>query len=175
MLLLEKNFFDLLSMPRAFAIDEAALEGHYRQLVAAVHPDRFATDSAEQRRLAMQAATLANEAWRCLRDPVSRAAYLCRLSGVSVDDASRTGADPAFLAEQIEWRESLDEARLAADLGALESLRDSVHSARGALLSAIAAAIDQHADFQGAAQAVGRLMYVDKLVEQVDDAIDDIS
>ena len=90
MLLLDKNYFDLLGLPRAFGIDEQALETSYRELVSAVHPDRFVTESPEQRRLAMQAAALANEAWRCLRDPCERAAYLCQLAGTSVEAAARS-------------------------------------------------------------------------------------
>lgn len=175
MLLLDKNYFDLLKLPRVFAIDEHLLETSYRELVMVVHPDRFVTDSPEQRRLAMQAATLANEAWRCLRDPCSRAAYLCRLAGVVVDNAARKGASAAFLTQQMEWREALDEARLAARRDALEALRSEVNSARGSALAEIGELIDTRGDFEEAAARVGQLMYIDRFSEQVDEALDDLS
>lgn len=175
MLLLDKNYFDLLNLPRVFAIDVQALERQYRDLVAAVHPDRFVTDSPEQRRLAMQAATLANEAWRCLRDPCSRAAYLCRLEGVAVDNAARAGASAEFLTEQMEWREALDEARLGGRRADLQALQVDVATARQRVLATVAEFIDTRADFEAAAGLVGQLMYIDRFSEQVDEALDDLS
>jgi molecular chaperone HscB len=175
MLLLVKNYFDLLQLPRAFSVDEQALESAYRELVAVVHPDRFVTDSPEQRRLAMQAATLANEAWRCLRDPASRAAYLCRLEGVSVDNAARAGASAEFLSEQMAWREALDEARLDSNRIMLESLQQDVRVARDKAIRDIADLIDVRGDFEAAARRVGQLMYIDRFSEQVDEALDDLS
>ena len=175
MLLLDKNYFELLNLPRTFAIDERLLEQKYRDLVAAVHPDRFVTDSPEQRRLAMQAATLANEAWRCLRDPCSRAAYLCRLEGISVDAAARAGASAEFLTEQMEWREAFDEARLAARRSVLQGLKINVAEARQRVLANVTELIDTRANFEAAAGLVGQLMYIDRFSEQVDEAIDDLS
>jgi molecular chaperone HscB len=175
MQLLDKNYFDLLGVPRRFAIDEQALESAYRELVSAVHPDRFVTESPEQRRLAMQAATLANEAWRCLRDPCSRAAYLCRLAGVSIEAAARKGASADFLTAQMEWREALDEARLSADRSALAALSETVVRARSQLLTDVANMIDTRDDLEAAAGLVGQLMYIDRLSEQVGDALDDLS
>ena len=175
MLLLDKNYFDLLGLPRAFGIDEQALETAYRELVSAVHPDRFVTESPEQRRLAMQAATLANEAWRCLRDPCERAAYLCRLAGTSVEAAARSGVSTEFLTAQMAWREALDEARLAHHQPSLVALRDEVTLARNQTLSQVADAIDTRNDFEAAAGLVGRLLYIDRFAVQVDDALDDLS
>ncbi len=175
MLLLDKNHFDLFNLPRMFALDEPLLEEQYRDLVAAVHPDRFVTDSPEQRRLAMQAATLANEAWRCLRDPCSRAAYLCRLAGVSLDSAARAGASAEFLTEQMEWREALDEARLGARRSDIQALLVDVAEARRRLLATVSEFIDTRADFEAAAGLVGQLMYVDRFSEQVEEALDDLS
>ncbi len=172
MLLLDKNYFEVLNLPRAFHIDSARLEKNYRELLSAVHPDRFVTDSAEQRRLAMQAATLANEAWRCLKDPVERAAYLCRLGGQPVESIARTGVSAEFLAEQMAWREALDEARDASDRAAIETLQTEVAEVRASLLIQLAQLIDDRADFSNAANCVSRLMYVDRFAAQVDDALD---
>lgn len=175
MLLLDKNYFEVLNLPRGFSIDTALLEQRYRDLMAAVHPDRFVTESPEQRRLAMQAATLANEAWRCLRDPVERAAYLCRLGGQPVDSAARARVAPDFLAEQMAWRESLDEARDAGDREAVLALQSQVSQLRGHLLERLRRLIDDDGDFSGAAGSVSQLMYVTRFVEQIDDALDGLA
>lgn len=175
MLLLDKNYFEVLSMPRAFALDASRLEQNYRDLLSTVHPDRFVTESPAQRRLAMQAATLANEAWRCLRDPVDRAAYLCRLGGQVIDSTSRSNVPPDFLAEQMAWREELDEARGAGDRVAIEALQEKVECARSLFLEQLANLIDGQADFPRAASYVSRLMYVARFAEQVEDTLDSLA
>jgi len=75
------DHFALFDLPPRFAIDEALLEQAYRRVQAQVHPDRFAAAGAAERRVAMQWATLANEAFRTLRSPLARAAYLCERTG----------------------------------------------------------------------------------------------
>lgn len=175
MLLLDKNYFEVLNLPRAFSIDTALLEQHYRDLMAAVHPDRFVTEVPEQRRLAMQAATLANEAWRCLRDPVERAAYLCRLGGQPVDPASRARVAPDFLAEQMAWREALDEARETTNREAMLALQAQVSQLHSHLIERIRRHIDDEGDFSGAASCVSQLMYVARFAEQIDDVLDGLA
>jgi DnaJ-domain-containing protein 1 len=59
----------------------------------------------------MQWAARANEAYRQLRDPMLRARYLCEQAGVDLETESNTAMAPAFLMQQMEWREMLDEAR----------------------------------------------------------------
>ena len=172
MLLLDKNYFDLLSLPATFEVDSALLESNYRSLLATVHPDRFVADSPEQRRLAMQAATLVNEAWRCLRDPVERAGYLCRLAGHPVDTNARSAASAEFLAEQMAWRETLEEACSNSDLPAIAELSATVAAAREAMLEQLRLLIDVEPDHQRAAGFVAQLMYVDRLADQLEDALD---
>jgi molecular chaperone HscB len=172
MLLLDKNYFEVLNLPQSFAVDEGRLEEHYRDLLAVVHPDRFVTSSPEQRRLAMQAATLANEAWRSLRDPVDRAAYLCRLNGHPVDVSARSAIPPEFLFTQMEWREALETAHDSRDRAAVLALQIEVQQVRQQLLEQIARLIDEEANFQEAASCVNRLMYVNRFAEQLDDELD---
>ena len=79
-----RNHFELLGLPVAYAVDAAALDRAYRDLQGQVHPDRFASASEAERRVAMQWATRANEAYRTLRNPIDRARYLLGLKGFLV-------------------------------------------------------------------------------------------
>ena len=99
-----RNHFELLGLPVAFALDPARLESGYRELQGAVHPDRFAAASDAERRIAMQWATHANEAYRTLRDPLERARYLLRLRGFDTEEETNTSMPPDFLMQQMEWR-----------------------------------------------------------------------
>ena len=76
-----KNHFELLGLPLAYAVDPSRLESGYRQLQTQVHPDRFAAATGAERRVAMQWATRANEAYRTLRDPAN---LIIRLFKVSI-------------------------------------------------------------------------------------------
>ncbi len=110
----EKNYFELFGLPVGFDVDVADLAVRYRDLQRRVHPDRFSSASAEERRLSMQLTTLVNEAYQTLKDPVRRGRYLLTLDGMPADDTD-TAMDPEFLMEQMELREGLEEARSQTD------------------------------------------------------------
>jgi molecular chaperone HscB len=69
------DHFALFALPARFALDETALESSHKAVQTRVHPDRFATGTAAERRVAMQWAARANEAI-ALKSPRLRAAYL---------------------------------------------------------------------------------------------------
>ncbi len=115
MLDFSKNYFELFGLPVAYVIDTAELADSYRDLQRVVHPDRFASASEQERRLSMQGATLINEAFQTLKDPMLRAKYLLSLHGVDMDDGSGSTQDMEFLMEQMELREQLAEAKQQAD------------------------------------------------------------
>ena len=109
-----KNYFELFGLPVGFRLDKAALSERYRELQRVVHPDRFASGSDQERRISLQQATLVNEAFESLKDPLKRAQYLLQLNGIH-DEGRETTKDTAFLMEQMELREALAEARHQAD------------------------------------------------------------
>ena len=111
----------------------------------------------------MQWSTQINTAYRTLRDPLLRAAYLCELHGVAVQAESNTAMPTAFLMQQMEWREQLDDAR--TDPVALRQLLADVDAEHAGLLASLAGLLDEHATPQQAAEAAQRLrvlMFVDK-------------
>jgi len=169
---LKKTHYALFDLPEAFEIDRNRLDTAYRSVQAAVHPDRFAGASDAERRLAMQLATQANEAYATLRDPTRRAAYLCGLHGADPQVHSNTAMPAQFLMQQIDWRERLGEARDSASLAALAGLAGELGALRRALVDELREAIDARRDFPAAADAVRRLMFVDRFAEEVADAED---
>ncbi len=162
----------MFGLPECFSIDRVALESAHRELLGAVHPDRFAAESALQKRLAMQAATQANEALRCLRDPLLRAAYLCELHGAPIAEQGRGAVDPAFLEEQMHWRETLDEGRATRDAGALQALRGEVAQCAARTLEQLGQLLDVDHHYDLAARCLSRLMFIERVTQQLDDAID---
>lgn len=106
-----KNYFELFGLPVGFIIDAAALAERYRDLQKVVHPDRYAASTEHERRISLQQATLVNEAYETLKDPLLRGQYLLRLHGIDFDKGQESTTDSEFLMQQLELREALVEAR----------------------------------------------------------------
>ena len=162
--------FALLGLPVQYALDRTALESAYRQVQGVVHPDRHATASDRDLRVAVQWATATNEAVRVLRDPVKRAALLCERHGHPVDAESNTSMPASFLIQQMSWREALDDARDSGDPAALEALRRSLDSARTALSLRVERAIDHQQNWVEAVAAVREWMFVERFADAVEAA-----
>ncbi len=160
------DHFALFQMTPAFAIDAAALDAAYRELQGRVHPDKFASATDTEQRVAMQRATRANEAYQTLKNPLKRAAYLCELNGVDLGIESNTAMAPAFLMQQMAWREALDDARDGRDLSALEALEGELRAERKRQLTDIGALIDG-GQYEQAGARVRQLMFVERFGEDV--------
>lgn len=106
-----RNHFELFGLPVSFDIDTDNLAARYREMQRRVHPDKYANASDQDRRLSLQMTALINEAFQTLKDPVRRGRYLLGLRGIDLGDETDTAMDSAFLMEQMELRENLDEVR----------------------------------------------------------------
>ncbi len=160
------DHFALFDLPPRFALDETALEAAYRRVQAQVHPDRFAAAGPAERRVAMQWAARANEAYRTLRSPAARAAYLCERHGQPIEAETNTAMPAEFLMQQMEWRERLDEAR-GGDAEAERRLQSEVETRRREVLDRVGAAIDQRRDFAAAAAGVRELYFIDRFRDEL--------
>jgi molecular chaperone HscB len=160
------DHFALFGLPARFALDEASLDEAYRRVQAQVHPDRFAAAGAAERRVAMQWAARANEAYRTLRSPVTRAAYLCERNGQPIEAESNTAMPAGFLMQQMAWREELDEAR-RGDGEAAQRLAREVEGHRDEALARLAAALDQRRDYAAAAAGVRELHFIDRFRDEL--------
>lgn len=105
--------FERFDLPQTFDVDVALLDERYRDCQRAVHPDRFVNATDQERRLSMQQATLLNEGYQVLKDPLRRGRYLLELLGYRFDDERHTTSDAVFLMEQMELREALADVREA--------------------------------------------------------------
>lgn len=161
-----QNHFELFHLPQRFEIDPKALEVAYREVQNQVHPDKFTTGTDSEKRVALQWAARANEAYQTLRNPFKRAAYLCELNGVDLQIESNTAMPPAFLMQQMEWREALDDARSAGDADALGRIDRELQDARKAKIAHLGSLLDA-GEYEAAGQSVRQLMFLDKLDQEV--------
>lgn len=115
------DYFQLFDLPRGFDLDVAALQPRYRELQRQFHPDRFASESADVQRVAVQRAADINAGFSVLKDPVQRARHLLELAGHPVHVESTTVSDTDFLMAQMELREQLDEAETLEQMAELRT------------------------------------------------------
>src|SRR6218665_401178 len=111
MMNLQSNDFELFAVPVQFAQDAQQLAERWKALQKQAHPDRFASQGAAAQRVAMQWSVRINEAYQRLKDPLKRAAYLCEMHDAPIRAEDNTAMPTAFLMEQMEWREALEDAQ----------------------------------------------------------------
>jgi molecular chaperone HscB len=168
---LSDSHFVLFGLPEQFEIDAETLDHAYRTVQAQVHPDRFAAAGDAQKRVAMQWATRANEAYQTLRDPLKRAKYLLHLRGIDVGAENNTAMEPAFLMQQMEWREAIEDAVGAKNVDALDALAADLRDDERARFVKLAALIGSGSN-QAAAEAVRQLMFIERVASEIDAQIE---
>ena len=164
-----ENYFHFFGLSPQFSLDLAQLDQAYLAIQKEVHPDRYTQGSDSEQRIAMQMATLANTAHQTLKHPIQRGLYLCKLHGVEANLETNTAMPTAFLLQQMEWRDSLEES--AEDFAALDALAIEVDSAYKAALVELAEAMDRTHNYQRAAELLRGLLFIDKFATELDDAI----
>jgi molecular chaperone HscB len=169
---LASDHFALLNVPQLQALDGVRLDANYHQLQGRVHPDRHLSASDADRRLAMQWASRVNEAFKTLRDPLSRANYLLKLKGHDTDLESNTAMSVEFLMAQMEHREAVAAARENSDGKALDKLRQTLDNEMTLAHMKLVDLIDQQADYSAALKLVRQLMFKKKLISEIDDALE---
>ena len=168
---LHKNYFELLGVPQKFAIDSNVLDQNYRRLQSEVHPDRFVAAPSSERLHSMQLATEANEAYRTLKNPTVRARYLLQLQGMDVNEESNTVMPAEFLMLQMEWRESIEDAKAGHDVAALEKLLKKALQEARSLQDSLGSMLEKDAGLKEAAETVRKLSFIDKICSDIEQDI----
>jgi molecular chaperone HscB len=171
------TYFDAFGLKPTVDVDLPGLERAYRERSLQVHPDRFTTAQARERRFALEQSTLLNDAHRTLKDRAARAFYLLKLHGLDLsrEDAGTQKDMPlSFLEEVMTLREALDGHR---ERGALEpalEMAGDVAVRRSAALGDAEASLRQllakpqdTAARTEASHALARVRYFTRFLEEV--------
>lgn len=169
---LHADDFELFGLPRQFSQDAALIDARWKALQREAHPDQAAAQGAAAQRVALQWSVRINEAYKRLKDPLARAAYLCELRGVPIAAETNTTMPREFLMEQMAWRETLDEA---GDEAALAALQGQVQAARAGTLASAQHLLDGQGDALAAAQQVRALMFIERFQGELRARLDRLS
>jgi len=117
------DYFAMLGLPRKLTLDADQLEARFHQLSWKLHPDNFVRAGEYERELSLECSAQLNDAFRTLRDPVSRVEYLLGQAGTRREGQHKQQAPPELLEEVFELNESLDELREARQSGGDPAMR----------------------------------------------------
>ena len=156
------DHFAQLGLPAALDLEAASLDRAYFALQRQWHPDRFVTKPPEERARASSEAASLNEAYRTLKDPLSRAFYMAELAGVEMPGDGKTIDDPELLMEAMEAREELHDAASADAVDGLAAKARDEMKASLARLGNLFLRDDKPA----IRKALLRLRYLDKFAEE---------
>lgn len=120
----QADYFAVFGLPRKLRIDLPQLERSFYRLSRKYHPDVFATKSPEEQQWSLDQTSLLNDAYRTLKNSVSRTEHLLRLEGIvleagkSDDGSSKESRVPADLLEEVfELNMQLEEMRMNRKMG----------------------------------------------------------
>ena len=174
---LSDDYFQIMHVPEAYQVDGTALSENYLNLQRQFHPDRFADKSAQEQRLAVQMASVVNQAYDTLRSPLLRAAYLLKLRGLDSSGENTTISDMPFLMSQMQLREQLGAVASATDpFAELELVATEVRRQLTNLEEQFGEQYSQQT-FETAAETLIKMQFYNKLqreVDELEDALEDV-
>ena len=160
------QYFNLFQLEPSFNIDTEALEQSYRALAARFHPDKFASASAFEQKQAVMMSSTINDAYRTLKSPIDRAAYLLKSQNIDADAPEHTSFSPEFLMQQMEWRETLMDAQMEQNHDAIRALDQEIQEVQSNLYQDLQQAFEQQ-DYESAAQWVRHGHFLNKLRNEI--------
>lgn len=125
------DYFSFFGLLAKLNIDQAQLEREFYKLSRKLHPDLSARQGTREQEWSLEQTSQLNDAYRTLKDPISRTEYLLKLEGVHLEEQSKSATDaaresgsakkqvvpPELLEEVFELNMQLEEARMNKKIG----------------------------------------------------------
>jgi len=118
------DYFEFLGLPRNLVIDARDLEKRFYALSRQLHPDMHSRKTQAERDQAEESTAILNDAYRTLRDPISRAEYLLKLEGFDIGEQTTKDVPHELLEEVFELNMALEELR-GGDTEVIPQLADA--------------------------------------------------
>jgi len=127
------DYFAFLDLPRRLTIDAQDLEKRFRDLSRKFHPDYYYNATPTERLASLERSSYLNDAYRALKNPVSRDEHLLAIEGLppAKSEEGTAKVPPSLLEEVFALNEELDEIRELRESGTdPEPLRVRLEAAR---------------------------------------------
>ncbi|WP_301098958.1 Fe-S protein assembly co-chaperone HscB [Otariodibacter sp.] len=162
------NPFSLFDLPVQFSLDSSLLSERYLALQKSLHPDNFVTHSVQEQRLAMQKSAEINDALQVLKDPILRAEAIIQYHTNKEQDIEKKSTnDVAFLMQQMEWRERLEEIELTKDENELSIFSSEIENIQHSTLMQLENELNAQ-QWSQALSTTDRLRFIKKLLQEIE-------
>jgi len=125
------DYFTFFGLPYKLNLETGRLEREFYDLSRHLHPDINAIKSDREQEWALEQSSHLNDAYRTLKDPITRTEYLLRLQGVQLEEQSKAATEearrtgklkkqvvpPDLLEEVFELNMQLEEMRMNKKMG----------------------------------------------------------
>ena len=115
------DYFTFLNVPRKLVLSAQELEARFRELSRKFHPDYFYNAPPSERLASLERSSYLNDAYRTLRNPVTRIEHLLAIEGLppakSDDPSTAAKVPPSLLEEVFALNEELDDIREQRESG----------------------------------------------------------
>ena len=105
------DFYEIFGLPRSLSLSLDDLQQRFYALSRELHPDRFMRKPEAERQHALDMSSALNDAYRTLKDPITRAQYLLALEGFDIGEQRSRDVPPELLEEVFELNMALEEMR----------------------------------------------------------------
>jgi molecular chaperone HscB len=164
------DVFEVLGVARAFTLDMGKVRERFIALSAEAHPDRF-TDPMDQADAAERASVI-NEAFGVISDPLLRGQALIELLSPGEAKADAAALPGGFLMEVMEIREGIEEAKEEGDGAKLARVKGEAEAEFKARVLAMGGYLDRACGgdleaVKGARLELNALRYVKRMIEGI--------
>lgn len=106
---LNLTYFELFDIEINVIINLNDLDSKYLKLQSKFHPDKFMNSSSIEKSMAARISTHINDAYKALKDLVSRVDYILKINNFIIDE-NKTFKNSKFLVEQMELTEIIKDS-----------------------------------------------------------------
>jgi molecular chaperone HscB len=162
------KFYDAFDLEPALSVDAEDLKKRFYERSRQWHPDKFSRAPATEQEKALEMTAVLNDAFRTLRDPISRAEYFLKEKGIEVSKE----APPELLEEVFELNMALEELRegdesarpqLIEARNRFVAMRDSIDESLGAA--------GGRGDLEEVRSLLNRRRYIRNLIRDVENVL----
>src|SRR3954447_5228047 len=87
--------FEFFGLRKKLNIEEQQLQKDFYALSRKLHPDVYARATGNEQEWSLQKTSQLNDAYRTLKDPITRTQYLLSLEGIQLEEQSKSATDAA--------------------------------------------------------------------------------
>ncbi len=173
------DYFAFFSFDRRLSLDTEELQRRYYSLSRLVHPDRYQRGTPNEKRFALDATAILNDAFRTLRDPVARAEYVLKEEGFTPAEKKSKRVPPELIEDVFDANMVLEDFRGgdASVRPAVESELERFRSHRDEIDSKLKVLFAEYDD-TGSRQALERIRaaldrrsFVENIIGEMEEAL----